>query len=232
MAYITSVETQSIQCGEAVSPPIAGVELWPSIDPQAIFSAQNWGVSNFQGMHNQIGLYNGLGLQNITGFFSRIGAQTAVGGQIDAQPEFNTSALSATLNSVAGNLSGNWVYNGSTICAPCPSDQKAKLNITKLENSLDKVLNLRGVSFNWNSDIVPRKSSSQESAIGLIAQEVEQIVPEVIVTETIEGQQLKTIEYGNLVAVLVEAIKEQQEQINDLKETVSQLSTKLAECCP
>ena len=110
--------------------------------------------------------------------------------------------------------------------------QKAKLNITKLENSLDKVLNLRGVSFNWNSDIVPRKSSSQESAIGLIAQEVEQIVPEVIVTETIEGQQLKTIEYGNLVAVLVEAIKEQQEQINDLKETVSQLSTKLAECCP
>jgi hypothetical protein len=231
MAYVTSVETQSIQCGQAISPPIAGVELWPSIDPQALFSAQNWGISNFQGMHNQIGLYNGLGLQNITGFFSRIGAQTSVGGQVDAQPEFNTSALSATLNSVAGSLAGVWTYNVSTICAPCPSDQIAKLNVTNLNNSLDKVLNLRGVSFNWNPDIVPRKSSSQPLAIGLIAQEVEQVVPEVVVTETIEGEQLKTVEYGNLVAILVEAIKEQQNQINDLKETVSELSTKLAECC-
>jgi hypothetical protein len=230
MAYVTSVETQSIQCGEALSPPIAGVELWPSIDPQAIFSAQNWGVSNFVGMHNQVGLYNGLGLQNITGFFNRIGAQTAVGGQEDAQPSVNTSAISMTFNSPSGNLSGGWRYNGSTICAPCPSDQKAKLNVTKLENSLDKVLNLRGVSFNWNPDIVPRKASSQETAVGLIAQEVEQIIPEAIVTETIEDQTLKTVEYGNLVAVLIEAIKEQQGQIDELKETVSKLSTGCTKC--
>lgn len=231
MAYVTSVETQSIQCGEAILPPIAGVELWPSMDPQALFSAQNWGVSNFQGMHNQIGLYNGLGLQNITGFFSRIGAQTAVGGQVDAQPESSCSAITQTLSSPNGNLLGHWKYNGSNICAPCPSDQVAKINVTDLQNSLEKVLNLRGVSFNWNPEVLPKKSSLQESAVGLIAQEVEKVIPEVIVTETIENQQLKTVEYGNLVAVLVEAIKEQQNQINDLKETVSELSTKLAECC-
>jgi hypothetical protein len=66
----------------------------------------------------------------------------------------------------------------------------------------------------------------------LIAQEVEKVLPEVVVEEIIESNNLKTVEYGNLTAVLIEAIKEQQEQINILKGTVQELSTKLAECCP
>lgn len=231
MAYINEVHTEAIQCGVAVSPPVAAAEFWPSMDPQGLFSAQNWGVSNFIGMHNQLGVYNGLGLKNLLGFMNRIGAQTAVGGQVDAQPGLTSSAITMAYNSPAGILSGGWTYNGSNICAPCPSDKKAKINISNLQNSLDKVLRLRGVSFNWNEEIVPRRAASQESAIGLIAQEVEQVVPEVVVKEKIENQELKTVEYGNLTALLIEAIKEQQEQINFLKQTVQELSTKLDECC-
>jgi hypothetical protein len=233
MAYINEVHTEAIQVGTAVSPPVAAAEFWPSMDPQGLFSAQNWGVSNFVGMHNQLGVYNGLGLKNLVGFLSRVGAQTAVGGQADAQPTLSSAAITQAYSSPAGSLLGGWTYNGSNICAPCPSDERSKINVSDLQGSLDKVLKLRGVSFNWNSEVVPRRAKDKEStSVGLIAQEVEKVVPELIVEEKIEDQKLKTVEYGNLTALLVEAIKEQQEQINSLKETVQELSTKLAECCP
>ena len=58
---------------------------------------------------------------------------------------------------------------------------------------------------------------------------MEKIIPELVV-ENSEGY--KMIYYENLTAVLVEAVKEQQEQINSLKQTVQELSTKLADCCP
>ena len=79
--------------------------------------------------------------------------------------------------------------------------------------------------------MVPIKAEKETRQIGLIAQEVEKIVPEVVTDEIVEGQTLKSIRYENLVAILIEGMKEQQEQINSLKETVQELSTKLAECC-
>lgn len=233
MAYINEVHTEAIQCGvNLTNTPVAAAEFFPSIDPQGLFSAQNWGVSNFIGMHNQLGVYNGLGLKNLLGFMSRVGAQSAVGGQVDAQPGLSSAAITQAYSSPSGDLLGGWKYNGSNICAPCPSDERAKINVSDLQGSLDKILNLRGVSFNWNPEVVPRRAKEKKTtSVGLIAQEVEKVVPELIVNETIESQSLKTVEYGNLTALLVEAIKEQQEQINSLKETVQELSTKLAECC-
>jgi len=138
-------------------------------------------------------------------------------------PTLTENAFTMAFNSPAGALNGLFLYNGSNICAPCPSDQRAKTNVVNLEGSLDKVLSLRGVSFNWNPDVVPAKAKAQASSVGLIAQEVEQVIPEVVVTEKIEGEDLKTVEYGNLVSVLIEAIKEQQQQIEELKERVASL---------
>jgi len=89
------------------------------------------------------------------------------------------------------------------------SDKSLKTNIQPLENSLEKVLQLQGVSFNW-------KENGKED-IGLIAQDVEAVFPELVSGE--DGE--KSVEYGNLVAVLIEAIKEQQKQINELKEQLN-----------
>jgi hypothetical protein len=91
------------------------------------------------------------------------------------------------------------------------SDLKLKTDIKPLESSLDKVKQLSGVSFNWNTGRVGRD-------IGFIAQEVEKIVPEVVreKKDTFFGD-VKTVNYQALVAVLVEAIKEQQVQIDELK---------------
>lgn len=86
------------------------------------------------------------------------------------------------------------------------SDLVLKEDVKPIDNALDKVMNLLGVSFNW-------KTSKQKS-IGVIAQNVEQIVPEIVSKST---QGTKTVSYDSLIPLLIEAIKEQQKQIEELK---------------
>lgn len=133
--------------------------------------------------------------------------------------------VSITMNPALGSLTGTWLLNGCSINVTCPSDQKAKTNIVELESSLDKVLSLRGVSFDWNPEVVPTLAAEQSRQIGLIAQEVEEVVPEVVSTTNYDGQELKSVRYENLVALLIEGMKEQQQQIEDLKQRVSELES-------
>ncbi len=85
------------------------------------------------------------------------------------------------------------------------SDVGLKKNIEPLSDSLEKILSLQGASFNWKD--------SDEPSIGLIAQEVEKIFPEAVSGS--EGE--KTIDYAKLIAPMIEAIKEQQKEIEALK---------------
>lgn len=217
---VDRVSCSSLDVGESLSPPISSAEFWPSIDPQAIFSQQNWGISNFIGMHNQLGLYNGTGLWNQLGIGNLLGFGADTGGHVDAQPNYASAALSTDLPSPNGDLWGSWKYDGCPIETDCGSDIRLKKDIVPLQNCLDKVLNLQGVSFSWIEDSEQKKKPT----IGLIAQDVEKIVPEVV-TNYSPGSDLKTISYGHLTSLLIESIKEQQQQINQLKETVQELST-------
>ena len=88
------------------------------------------------------------------------------------------------------------------------SDRRLKENIQVIPNALDKVMALEGVSFEWIAD------ESNDKNLGFIAQDIESVLPEVVSTGE-DG--LKAVEYGNIVAVLVEAIKEQQKEIDELK---------------
>jgi hypothetical protein len=92
------------------------------------------------------------------------------------------------------------------------SDKRLKQNIQPLVSSLAKLAQLRGVSFKW-------KDEPQDNQIGLVAQEVEKILPEIVSTDS-EGY--KSIAYGKLTAVLLEAIKEQQQQIDELNKRLEQ----------
>lgn len=86
------------------------------------------------------------------------------------------------------------------------SDALLKHNVETIRGALDTVRSLRGVRFNWNS--------TGFAGVGVIAQEIERYVPEVVVTSEDGG---KTVQYGNIVGVLIEAIKEQQQQIDALR---------------
>ena len=88
------------------------------------------------------------------------------------------------------------------------SDQNLKDNIRTIENALDKVSNINGVLFEW-------KSTGDTSA-GVVAQEVEKVLPEVV--KDMDG---KTVNYNGLIGLLIEAIKEQQAQIEELKSQIN-----------
>ena len=93
------------------------------------------------------------------------------------------------------------------------SDINLKENIEVIPNAVEKVSAIRGVTFD-------RKDVEGPRFAGVIAQEVEAVLPEVVRTDE-EG--VKSVAYGNLVGLLVEAIKEQQEQINKLTAEVEKL---------
>jgi len=117
---------------------------------------------------------------------------------------YNDGWGTANLN-VGGNVTAGAFY--------CSSDRSLKKNIQPISNALEKVLQLDGIIFEWKE--------SGEKSIGLIAQGVEKAFPELVTTDGETG--LKLLQYGNLVAPLIEAIKEQQQQIEDLREEIKQL---------
>jgi hypothetical protein len=115
---------------------------------------------------------------------------------------------------VAGDIIANSIAGSS--------DSRFKTNILPIENPLQKVQQLRGVTFDWKTKEFPERAFSDNRALGFIAQEVEQVLPEVVQTEkTAEGY--KSVQYDKVVALLVEAIKEQQKQIEVLQKQIKKI---------
>ena len=105
------------------------------------------------------------------------------------------------------------------------SDGRLKTNIENIPNALDKVMLLNGVTYNWNEN-TPEGFDKEKTEVGLIAQEVEAVLPEIIHNapfdrdeddNSISGEDYKTLQYERVVPLLVEAIKELKEEINKLK---------------
>jgi hypothetical protein len=90
------------------------------------------------------------------------------------------------------------------------SDARLKENVETIDNALDKVCAMRGVTFNR----IDNEDGGRQ--MGVIAQEVQDIVPEVVKTNDDEDKTL-SVSYGNMVGVLIEAIKELKEEIKELK---------------
>lgn len=90
------------------------------------------------------------------------------------------------------------------------SDENKKTDIVTITNALDFVKELRGVYFTW-------KDTGQKS-LGLIAQELESVIP-CLVDTNLNGE--KSVSYGNIVGLLIEAIKEQQKQIDELRNLIN-----------
>lgn len=94
------------------------------------------------------------------------------------------------------------------------SDKRWKTNITDLDHSLEKVTQLHGVHYEWRTDTHPEMNFSSGPQIGLIAQEVETVLPEVVSTS---DAGYKSVDYARIVPLLIESIKEQQQQIETLR---------------
>ena len=86
------------------------------------------------------------------------------------------------------------------------SDINLKENIKTIENSLNTIEQLRGVTFNWKEN--------QKPSLGVIAQEVQEILPELVNNGTI-----KSVNYNGIIGVLIEAVKELKKEVEELKNT-------------
>ena len=116
--------------------------------------------------------------------------------------------------------SGNATFTGNVTAYGSVSDERLKENIKVIENPIEKIKDLKGVTFTYKKD--------GEKSTGLIAQDLEKVLPEAVYTsETIaderegdESEEHLAIRYGNTVGLLVEAIKEQQKEIDTLNDYV------------
>ena len=101
-----------------------------------------------------------------------------------------------------------------------PSDARYKKQITRLQNPLEKIMAINGVEYFMRTDEFPSKHFDTKLQVGLIAQEVEKVLPQAVQTGE-DGY--KAIDYARVVPLLVEAIKEQQTMIDELKKLVEKL---------
>ena len=85
------------------------------------------------------------------------------------------------------------------------SDLKLKENVEIIENPVDTIMKIEGVNFNWKE--------SGKLSMGVIAQQLEETLPQLV-----SGDETKTVNYNGLIGLLIEVVKEQQKEINNLKE--------------
>ena len=107
-----------------------------------------------------------------------------------------TSTPSALLEVAGTALATSWDNT---------SDSRLKTAVTTIPSALEKILSLRGVTFEWKTEEFPDRNFADGTQIGLIAQEVEKVYPQLVHTNE-DGY--KSVAYSNLVSPLIEAVKE------------------------
>jgi Chaperone of endosialidase len=119
------------------------------------------------------------------------------------------------------------------------SDERLKENITPISNALEKVRKISGVTFNSNDTAAEFGYTDKKTQVGVIAQEIEAVLPEIVVPApfdigqdadgneySLSGENYKTVQYDKLIPLLIEAIKEQQNQIDELRKQVNDAASK------
>lgn len=114
-------------------------------------------------------------------------------------------------NSIVGDLevTGNIIATGDITAFGSVSDIATKQNITSITDSIAKVKKLNGITFEY-------KTRPDQRVAGVIAQDVEKVLPEAVYEIIQDGKTIKAVRYDNIIGLLIEAIKEQQTQIDDL----------------
>ena len=120
--------------------------------------------------------------------------------------------IGTTSPAEALHVVGEIVATGD-ITAFYSSDRRLKENIKNIPDAVEKVQQINGVSYSWKDKEIDGYFK-REKEIGVIAQDVEEVLPEIVATRD-DGY--KAVRYDRLVALLIEAVKEQQQQIDELK---------------
>ena len=163
-------------------------------------------------------LSGGTGVTYSSGTIS-IGQAVATSSDV----QFDSFGVGTAASGTTGEIRAT-----NDVTAYYSSDRRLKENVINIDNALEKVKQIRGVEFDWTQEYIDAKGGedgyfTRKHDVGVIAQEVEEVLPEVVGTRE-DG--IKAVKYDRMVGLLIEAIKEQQSQIDELKQTVKNLTTK------
>jgi hypothetical protein len=133
-------------------------------------------------------------------------------------------------NIPVANISGTGTISAVGNVIAFASDKRLKTNIKPIENPLDKVKSLNGFTYNWNDKAKALANyDTEESLVGVFAQEIQEVLPEAVKLapfdndkngNSISGENYLTVQYEKIVPLLIEAIKDQQKQIDELKSKI------------
>ena len=139
----------------------------------------------------------------------------------DEESGFHIESGSGTWNVGIGKTNPTTALdvNGTVTCTGFnnTSDINLKTNINNIETPLETISKLKGITFDWKDHIIETDKTLQGTKHGLIAQEVEKIIPSLV-----HSNKNKTVSYIEIIPILVEAIKEQQNQIDKLKRKINE----------
>ena len=154
-----------------------------------------------------------------------LGIPTTEIATVGGTHDFNNLTCDQIGVNVAANGTDGRIDASNDIVAFATSDERLKENVKPLENALLKVSQLSGVEFDWKELTAEEKKTvhgNEGHDVGVIAQEVEKVLPEVV-TERENGY--KAVKYEKMVPLLIEAIKELTEQNKELKSEVEILKS-------
>ena len=140
-----------------------------------------------------------LTLTQASGLALEVGANAEVGGTLTVGSIFQAAEVRST---------------GDVITAYSASDRALKENLQIINNALDKVSQVNGYTFNYID-------KPDERSVGVIAQEIEKVLPEVVFDHERNNGTYKAVRYDNVIPLLIEAIKELNGKINDLENRLS-----------
>ena len=184
-------------------------------------------LGDLAGYSNTTGNYNTF-LGHYAGYSNTTGYRNVFLGYQAGYNETGSDRLyihnsDSTSPLIYGDFNGRTIQiNGSLNIADASaaSDISFKRDIKPLEGSLEKVTSLKGVSFAWRTDQYPEKGFRDGRQIGLIAQDVEKVLPELVKTDK-DGK--KSLSYDKLTAVLVEAVKAQEARLEKQAAEIAEL---------
>ena len=143
-----------------------------------------------------------------------------------ADVQFDSFGVGTAASSTTGEIRAT-----NDVTAFYSSDRNLKENIEVIADPLGKITALRGVTFDWTDEHIAKRGGEdgyfvRKHDVGVIAQEVEEVLPEVV-RQRDDGT--KAVDYQKMVALLIEGMKEQQEQIKTLTEQVNSIITNSSE---
>lgn len=230
--------------GATVAPFSAALVVGPSVTSPLSINTLGFevltGIRNLFGIDTTIGSDISLGGLDVS--YSAVG-NSFNGLKADVVPTYENVTPKESFTSATGLLNGGWFYNGLVISTEpdLTSDIRLKKNIESFGNGLEIILQLNPVRFDWDENVCPttflqeyREPDDEygypgkiKRQYGLIAQEVEEIIPDVVGERKMYDETYKLIRYEKIVPILISAVQDQQKQIEDLKTEINSLKQEI-----